>query len=609
MTFQNSNVRFYVSLIASGEGRHRAHLLKCVRLLSTSQTDWRQSSDMLSDISFDILSGILCDISSDIQSDISSDILSDISCDNFSDILSDISSSNLSDIISDISCDIISDISSDILSDISPGIFLTFFLTYLLPVCLTFFLAYCLTFFLTFFLSFFLTYLLTLFLTFFLAYLLTFFLTFCLTFFLAIFLTFFLAFFLTSSDILSDKSTDISSDILSDISSDTLSDILPGISSDILSDISSNILPGILSGIFCDILSDISSDIISDILSDILSDISSDILSDISSDTLSDMLPGIYPDILSDILSDISSDILSDISSDTLSDMLPGIYPDILSDISSDILSRGWGPAGNTERRWSRLRSGREHWTWRLAVEDQQGTLDMAARGWGLTARRRGRTQGRLKEGRKEGKTGGEKWSISTFKLPNVQVQSFLGACPEINSPLNRWNISLFGNDLVFLVLFSVNTETSMKNRRETKRNIWRELPRSPGWVFTANGSPKNRRFFWRKSSEPSKPPWLWGSKFKIWSFKSCTTCKICWMLTGIYENRPLLNSPIWRQKGTIIQDLCFFTNLPGNFGESSNIFHPVHISSISTPLPSSTPGSSPWWCFCGWQPATAVTN
>ena len=72
----------YVSLIGSGEGRHTTHLLKCVLLLSTSQTDWKQSSDVLSDISFDILS--------DISSDISSDILSDISFDISSDILSDI---------------------------------------------------------------------------------------------------------------------------------------------------------------------------------------------------------------------------------------------------------------------------------------------------------------------------------------------------------------------------------------------------------------------------------------------------------------------------------------------------------------------------------------
>ena len=95
--------RTYVSLIGSGEGRHTTHLLKCVLLLSTSQTDWKQSSDVLSDISFDILSDKSSDISSDILSDKSFDTLSDIS----------------SDILSDISFDMLSDISSDILSDIS----------------------------------------------------------------------------------------------------------------------------------------------------------------------------------------------------------------------------------------------------------------------------------------------------------------------------------------------------------------------------------------------------------------------------------------------------------------------------------------------------------
>ena len=64
-------IRFYVSLIGSGEGRHTTHLLKYVLLLSTSQTDWTQSSDILSNISFGILSDISSDISSDILSDIS----------------------------------------------------------------------------------------------------------------------------------------------------------------------------------------------------------------------------------------------------------------------------------------------------------------------------------------------------------------------------------------------------------------------------------------------------------------------------------------------------------------------------------------------------------
>ena len=90
-------------------------------LLSTSQTDWKQSSDVLSDISFDILSDKSSDISSDILSDISSDILSDI--------------------------------------------FLTYLLTFFLTNLSTLFLTYLLTFFLTYLSTCFLTYLLTFFLT------------------------------------------------------------------------------------------------------------------------------------------------------------------------------------------------------------------------------------------------------------------------------------------------------------------------------------------------------------------------------------------------------------------------------------------------------------
>ena len=51
--------RTYVSLIGSGEGRHTTRLLKCVLLLSTSQTDWKQSSDVLSDMSTFFLTYLL----------------------------------------------------------------------------------------------------------------------------------------------------------------------------------------------------------------------------------------------------------------------------------------------------------------------------------------------------------------------------------------------------------------------------------------------------------------------------------------------------------------------------------------------------------------------
>ena len=142
--------RTYVSLIGSGEGRHTTHLLKCNPLLSTSQTNWKQSSDVLSDISFDILS----DTSSDI-------FFWHIFWHSFWHIfwhsfwhLSDISS----DILSDISSDILSDISSDISSNIFLTYLLTFFLTNLLTLFLTYLLTYLSTYFLTYLLTFFLTY-------------------------------------------------------------------------------------------------------------------------------------------------------------------------------------------------------------------------------------------------------------------------------------------------------------------------------------------------------------------------------------------------------------------------------------------------------------------
>ena len=185
----------YVSLIGSGEDRHTTHLLKCVLLLSISQTDWKQSSDILSDIS----------------SNISSDILSDISF--------DISFDFLSDILSNISFDILSDISVwhvfwhsfwhifwysfwHIFWHYSWHIFLTSLLTFFLTYLLTLFLTYLLTFFLTSLLTFFLTYLLTFFLTsFWHIFWHSFwhiFLTFLLTYLLSFFLTNFLTHYLRS---------------------------------------------------------------------------------------------------------------------------------------------------------------------------------------------------------------------------------------------------------------------------------------------------------------------------------------------------------------------------------------------------------------------------
>ena len=57
-------------------------------------------------------------------------------------------------------------------------------------------------------------------------------------------------------------------------------------------------------------------------------------------------------------------------------------FSGILSGISSEFLC-GWGPAGNTLIRSSRLRSGREHSDLELAVEVRRGTLWSRGCCWG----------------------------------------------------------------------------------------------------------------------------------------------------------------------------------------------------------------------------------
>ena len=50
------------------------------------------------------------------------------------------------------------------------------------------------------------------------------------------------------------------------------------------------------------------------------------------------------------------------------------------------VAGRGWGPAANTGRGWSWLRSGSERWAWMVVVEVRQRTLGVAGRGWGPAA-------------------------------------------------------------------------------------------------------------------------------------------------------------------------------------------------------------------------------
>ena len=204
---------------------------------------------------------------------------------------------------------------------------------------LTFFLTYLLTFCLTFFLTFFKAYLLTLFLTFFLAYLLTLCLAYLLTFCLNL--------------------SDISCDILSDRSCDILSDIPP------------------------------------DILSDVLSDISSDVLSDISSDISSAFfLIFFLACLLTFFLTYLLKFCLTFVLTPCLTFFLTFLLTFFRTFFRTFFLTffRTFFLAGNTDRRGSRLRSGREHWTWRIAVE-----------GW--------QCDDEEEEGRKEGrKEGGDSW-------------------------------------------------------------------------------------------------------------------------------------------------------------------------------------------------------
>ena len=108
------------------------------------------------------------------------------------------------------------------------------------------------------------------------------------------------------------------------------------------------------------------------------SDIPPGNLSGILSRILSNTLYGILSDILSNILSAICSNILSDIYSDILFGILSGV-------------DRGWGPAGNTGR-WSRWRSGKSLWRSGREhcaydhVEVRQWTLDVDGRGSGPAA-------------------------------------------------------------------------------------------------------------------------------------------------------------------------------------------------------------------------------
>ena len=168
----------------------------------------------------------------------------------------------------------------------------------------------------------------------------------------------------------------------------------------ILSDISSGILFGILSGISSGKCSGISSGILSGKSSGILSGISSGILSDISSGILSGILSGIssgisiwhifwhifwhmfwhmfWHSIWQIFWHSIWHIFWHSIWHIFWHSIWHSIWHIFLHEVRQGTLgvdTRGWGPAGNAGRGYSRLRSGREHWARMVVVEVRQGAL------------------------------------------------------------------------------------------------------------------------------------------------------------------------------------------------------------------------------------------
>ena len=158
-----------------------------------------------------------------------------------------------------------------------------------------------------------------------------------------------------------------------------------------------------------------------------LSDILSGILSGIPSGILiwhsylaffSGILFGTLSDVLSGILSGRSFGILSGgvpCRTSTATIHAQCSLPDLNRENPRQVFPAGpqprdstpsWGPAGNTWRGFSRLRSGREHWAWMVAVEVRQGTLGVESRGWG-PAGNTWRGYSRLRSGGGGGARGG----------------------------------------------------------------------------------------------------------------------------------------------------------------------------------------------------------
>ena len=159
---------------------------------------------------------------------------------------------------------------------------------------------------------------------------------------------------------------------------------------------------------------------------------------------------------------------------------------------------RGWGPAGNTGRGWSWLRSGREHWAWMVMVEVRQGTLTwmvvvevrqrtlwIAGRSWTRRTRRttrrttRRRRGGGEEERRRRGReeeeqatdiksnnphlAGGEK----TYSAPYHCLPAVL-ECKQGTYPWKAW-----ASDFEMVNEASARTKHLVSNKERDVWNMW----------------------------------------------------------------------------------------------------------------------------------------
>ena len=141
---------------------------------------------------------------------------------------------------------------------------------------------------------------------------------------------------------------------------------------------------------------------------------------------------------------------------------------------------RGWGPAGNTGRGWSWLRPGREHWAGMVVVEVRQGTLGMDGRGWGPAgSRRRRRGEEDEEERRRRRRRRTRQEEATDIKSNNPHLAG--GKSHKIRVPNHQPGrcMMVYGIGLpTLLTHLTAEMGGSTKFFSETKAVIW-------GWVAT----------------------------------------------------------------------------------------------------------------------------